>query len=85
MTIVFPCSYDGDNVVADIQGGNIVASYVTPFLDQNVSMTIPTGLTNAGTYYYSQDGLGSVRTITNSSGVVVNKYDYAAFGETYAL
>ena len=34
--------------------------------------------------YYSQDGLGSVRTLTDASGVVQNWYDYAAFGEPYA-
>jgi RHS repeat-associated protein len=36
------------------------------------------------THYYSQDGLGSVRTLTDSSGTTINKYDYSAFGEAYA-
>jgi len=66
--------YDGDNVLADIAGGTD-ALYVTPFLDQNLSMT-----TAAGTYYYSQDGLGSVRTLTDSTGAAVNSYDFLAFG-----
>jgi len=36
------------------------------------------------TYYYSQDGLGSVRTLTDASGAVVNSYDYLAFGGAYS-
>jgi RHS repeat-associated protein len=70
--------YDGDNVLADIAGGVTDAFYVTPFLDQNLSMT-----TSAGTYYYSQDGLGSVRTLTDSAGMAVNSYDYLPFGGAY--
>ncbi len=71
--------YDGDNAIADLTDGNISKFYVTPFLDQNVSMTVIGG-PDAGIYYYSQDGLGSVRTLTNSSGNLVNHYDHDAFG-----
>jgi RHS repeat-associated protein len=67
--------YDGDNVLADIAGGTATSFYVTPFLDQNLSIT-----TDSSTYYYSQDGLGSVRTLTDSSGVLKNEYDYLPFG-----
>jgi RHS repeat-associated protein len=66
--------YDGDNVVADLSSG-VDALYVTPFLDQNLSIT-----KDSATYYYSQDGLGSVRTLTDSSGTVKNSYDYLPFG-----
>jgi RHS repeat-associated protein len=69
--------YDGDNVLADIDSG-VDAFYVTPFLDQNLSITA-----GGSTYYYSQDGLGSVRTLTDSSGVLKNKYDYLSFGGTH--
>ncbi|MFH0909952.1 MAG: hypothetical protein V1918_00340, partial [Planctomycetota bacterium] len=55
--------------------------YVTPFLDQNLSFT--TGAATPATYYYTQDGLGSVRTVSNSSGTVVDKYDYLAFGSPF--
>jgi len=71
--------YDGDNVLADIGTGGVEALYVTPFLDQNLSMT-----TSVGTYYYSQDGLGSVRTLTDSAGALVNSYDFLAFGGAYS-
>jgi RHS repeat-associated protein len=75
--------YDGDNVVGDFQNGTLARTYVTPFLDQNLGMTDLTGAAPA-TYYYSQDGLGSVRTLTDGSGMVANRYDYTAFGQRYA-
>jgi len=71
--------YDGDNVLADVAGGALAALYVTPFLDQNLSLT-----KGGSTYYYSQDGLGSVRTLTDATGAVVNSYDYLAFGGAYS-
>ncbi len=76
--------YDGDNVVGDIQGGSISKFYVTPFLDQNLSMTVVGG-PQAGIYYYSQDGLGSVRTLTDSSANLMNHYDHDAFGVPQAV
>ncbi len=74
--------YDGDNVVGDLVGGAFTRQYVTPFLDENLSMTVQ-GETPA-TYFYSRDGLGSVRTLTDASQVVQNRYAYSAFGESYA-
>lgn len=59
--------YDEDNVLADMSGGDVVATYVTPMLDQNLSMTQGTT-----TYYYSQDGLNSVRTLMDSTGALAN-------------
>lgn len=32
-------------------------------------------------YYYGYDGLGSTRSLTDSSGLVTDSYDYEAFGE----
>jgi hypothetical protein len=70
--------YDGDNVAADVAAGSVTRSYVTPFLDQNLSFTA-----GASTYYYSHDGLGSVRTVTADDGDVANRYDYLPFGKAY--
>ena len=74
--------YDGSNVLQDIQGGDVTRVYVTPGLDQYVSMTI-TGGDDAGTYFYNQDERSSVRNLTDDAGAVVNTYDYTAFGEMY--
>ncbi|MCM2357750.1 MAG: DUF6531 domain-containing protein [Geobacteraceae bacterium] len=35
---------------------------------------------STGTYFYHYDGLGSVTTITDSTGKIVAKYDYEPFG-----
>lgn len=74
--------YDGDNVIAEYTGEDYQLSklYVTPELDQNLSMTVASG-PDAGTYYYSQDVQGSARTLTDATGVARSRYDYTAFGE----
>jgi hypothetical protein len=38
---------------------------------------------NGTTNYYIQDGQGSTRGLTNSTGVVTNTYSYTAFGELF--
>ncbi|MEW6026192.1 MAG: RHS repeat-associated core domain-containing protein [Planctomycetota bacterium] len=72
---------DGANIIADytLQSGiyNLTASYLTPFLDQNLLMTRA-----SMPYYYMVDGLGSVRNIIDQRQRVRNRYDYYAFGET---
>ena len=74
--------YDGNNVVADYAGSERRLSrlYATAGIDRNISMTVVNG-PNPGNYYYTHDGLGSVRTLTDGAGVVQNRYDYTAFGE----
>jgi hypothetical protein len=79
--------YDGDNVVAEhltdgtVTDQNTVA-YVTPFLDQTLSLTTPTGLPYEDTHYYMQDGLGSVRNIVKATtNAVMNSSNYEAFGQ----
>lgn len=67
---------DGANVIVDYDANNVVsATYVTPFLDQNLIMV------RGGNTYYMQDGLGSVRNLIDASQNVQNTYDYYAFGE----
>ena len=73
--------YDGDNVVASYDsGGTLNATYVTPGLDANLSMT-----RGESTYYYMTDGLGSVRNLVDSSETVQNTYDYRAFGVSIGM
>jgi len=51
--------YDGSNCVAEYDGSNTLqASYITPGLDQNLTIK-----RSGSTYYYHQDGLGSIRNI----------------------
>jgi YD repeat-containing protein len=36
---------------------------------------------SSGTYYYHFDGLGSVVALSNTSGNVVERYEYDVFGQ----
>ena len=57
--------------------GSTLASYVlggTGLLSQTRSGT---------TSYFLQDGQGSTRALTNSSGTITDTYSYTAFGELF--
>jgi len=56
-------------------------SYVTPMLDQNISLTDYSSPQNPETYYYNQDERQSVKNLTDSTGAVVQSYDYTAYGD----
>ncbi len=67
------------NVVAEYNGSNqLLRTYVTPGLDMNLTVTA-----SGSTYYYTSDGLGSIRDLLDSSEVAQNTYDYFAFGRAY--
>ena len=68
--------HDGANVIVDYDGSDAVkATYVTPFLDQNLLV-----FRGGNTYYFQADGLGSIRELIDSSENTKNSYDYYAFG-----
>ncbi len=54
--------------------GNLESRYVTPALDENLSMT------RGQDTYYMADGLGSIRNLLDADETVLNTYDYYAFG-----
>ncbi len=71
-------SPSGDVVAETNASGTLTASYVlggAELLSQNRSGT---------STYYLHDGQGSVRNITNNSGVVTDTYKYDAFGTLYS-
>src|SRR5262249_16647236 len=52
---------------------------------QNASVDEPVAESRAGaTSYYEQDGLSSITSLSNSSGVLANTYAYDAFGNLTA-
>jgi len=70
---------DGLNVVAEYNGSDqLQRTYVTPGLDQNLSLTA-----SGSTYYYVTDALGSIRQLLDSDHATQNSYDYEAFGKVY--
>ncbi len=82
--------YDGDNVLFEYDGNNsLLARYThSPLMPDDIlsaeisSSGQSAGLAQSvGKYYYLKDALGSVTDITNSSGEIVQRYDYESFGK----
>jgi RHS repeat-associated protein len=69
--------YDGHNAVADLdQNGSVLARYAaTRSIDEPLAE-----LRSNTTSYYSQDGVGSVTSLTTSAGALGNAYTYDSFG-----
>lgn len=73
--------YDGSNSVEDIdQNGNVLARYS---MMQNIDEPLAE-LRSSTTSYYSQDGLGSVTSLTTSAGALGDTYRYDSFGNLSA-
>ena len=76
-TTTYEMFYDGADCVGD-DDGSTQRYFITPGLDENL-------LLNDGSddYYYTQDGLGSVRELVDTDQDTQNSYDYEAFGSAY--
>jgi RHS repeat-associated protein len=73
--------YDGSNSVEDVdQNGNLLARYI---MTQNIDEPLAE-LRSSTTSYFSQDGVGSVTSLTTSAGGVGNTYRYDSFGNLTA-
>ncbi|MGA2335720.1 MAG: RHS repeat-associated core domain-containing protein [Terriglobales bacterium] len=70
-------AYDGYNLIETMtSAGSILARYT---LTQNIDE--PLAMQRSGaTSYYESDGLGSVTSLTSSTGSVANTYTYDSFG-----
>ena len=73
--------YDGDNLIEETNSsGTVVARYSqTGNVDEPLAM-----LHSSGTSYYHEDGLGSVTSLTNSSGAGMQTYTSDSFGKPTA-
>ena len=69
--------YDGPNLIETLNGsGNEVASYAqTQKIDEALAE-----LRSSTTDYYLADGLGSITSLSVSSGALANTYTYDSFG-----
>ncbi len=76
--------YDRFDVVAEISGGAISATYL-----RNLNIDEPFGryVTSPApsTEFYHADALGSILALTDGVGAVQTTYTYAAFGDTTAV
>jgi RHS repeat-associated protein len=73
--------YSGVSIVEEVDGsGNVLARYT-----QGKRVDEPLAELRQGTTsYYEQDGLGSVTSLSNSSGALANTYAYDSFGKLTA-
>jgi RHS repeat-associated protein len=71
--------YDGPNLIETVNStGGIVARY-----SQTQNVDEPLAESRSGTTsYYEQDGLGSVTSLSNTSGALAQTYTYDSFGNT---
>ncbi len=69
--------YDGDEVIADYDGtGALNAEYINgDTIDEVLAME-----RGGNTYYYHQDGLGSVTELTDATGALAENYTYDPYG-----
>src|SRR5579883_334282 len=74
-------AYDGDNLVEETNAtGAVVARYAqTTNVDEPLAM-----LRGGATSFYQTDGLGSISSLANVSGVVAQTYTYDSFGKATA-
>jgi RHS repeat-associated protein len=73
--------YDGVNVLEEVNGsGSMLGRYVqSPGVDQPLAET-----RGSTTSYYEADGLGSITSLSNSSGALANTYTYDSYGKLVA-
>jgi len=70
--------YDNEDILLELDGSNNITARYThgPGIDE------PLILEKAGqSFFYHADGLGSITEITDSAGVVKQRYTYSSFGK----
>jgi hypothetical protein len=72
--------YDGTGLNVQTDSANNKTYFTTLPDGSLLSETIPSGLANAGTYYFLDDGAGDVAGMVDSSGTVRNSYSYDPLG-----
>ncbi len=70
--------YDGPNILLEYDGqNNIKSSYLhTLAIDDPLALE-----QNGKAYYYHKDGLGSIRSLTDEAGQLIQSYEYTGFGK----
>ena len=69
--------YDGEDILLEYDGANVLQARYThgPGIDEPIAVT-----KGGSTFFYHQDGLGSVTDLTDSTGVTAKSYAYDAYG-----
>ncbi|MBA5872138.1 MAG: hypothetical protein GDA68_19385, partial [Nitrospira sp. CR2.1] len=69
--------YDGEDILLEYDGANVLQARYThgPGIDEPLAVT-----KGGATFFYHQDGLGSVTDLTDSTGATAKSYSYDAYG-----
>ena len=69
--------YDGEDILLEYDGANVLQARYThgPGIDEPIAVT-----KGGSTFFYHQDGLGSVTDLTDSAGATAKSYSYDAYG-----
>ncbi|MFN2497739.1 MAG: DUF6765 family protein [Pyrinomonadaceae bacterium] len=71
--------YDGHDVVKDISDGTTIEYLNGPGIDNKIRQK---GSSNSTTYYFSRDHLGSTTALTGTTGKLVERQTYDAYGNS---
>ena len=69
--------YDGEDILLEYDGSNVLQARYThgPGIDEPIAVT-----KGGSTFFYHQDGLGTVTELTDSIGATAKSYSYDAYG-----
>jgi RHS repeat-associated protein len=69
--------YDGEDILLEYDGANVLQARYThgPGIDEPIAVT-----KGGSTFFYHQDGLGTVTDLTDSAGATAKSYSYDAYG-----
>jgi RHS repeat-associated protein len=69
--------YDGEDILLEYNGSNVLQARYThgPGIDEPIAVT-----KGSNTFFYHQDGLGTVTDLTDSTGATTKSYSYDAYG-----
>jgi RHS repeat-associated protein len=70
--------YDGEDILLEYNGANVLQARYThgPGIDEPIAVT-----KGGSTFFYHQDGLGTVTDLTDSTGATAKSYSYDAYGK----
>ena len=69
--------YDGEDILLEYDGANVLQARYThgPGIDEPLAVT-----KGGATFFYHQDGLGTVTDLTDAAGATAKSYSYDAYG-----
>ena len=69
--------YDGEDILLEYDGANVLQARYThgPGIDEPLAVT-----KGSATFFYHQDGLGTVTDLTDATGVTAKSYAYDSYG-----